>query len=161
MDWLKKAIVLFYLGAVIGASWVQLALYFGIPAPAGIILTPSDMPYMPPLSVVFLVPTDTCQGWSLYYQHGRLFGVLDIQIPTIHYFDSGYMVFNYYVITGNLVADVVNYFKALLFPDIVIVKADSVQCTERVVAYIPGYFTVVLMLVATPIRLVYKFRRVW
>jgi len=43
----------------------------------------------------------------------------------------------------------------------VIVKADSVQCTERVVAYIPGYFTVVLMLVAIPIRLVYKFRRVW
>ena len=71
------------------------------------------------------------------------------------------MVLNYYVINGNPVADVVDYFKALLFPNIVILKADSVQCTERVVAYIPGYVTVVLMLVAIPIRLVYKFRRVW
>jgi hypothetical protein len=43
----------------------------------------------------------------------------------------------------------------------VVLKAGDVQCTERVVAYIPGYFTVVLMLAAIPIRLVYKFRRVW
>lgn len=162
MDWLKKAIVLFYLGAVIGASWVQLALFLGIPAPAGIIITPSDYPWLPPLSVVFFEanPTGQCQGWSLYFQTGKL-GPLYIQVPTVHYFDSGYMVYNNYVITGNAWTDLVNYFKAMIWPSVVVQRVYGITCPARVVAAIPGEFTVLIMALALSVRLYYKFRRVW
>jgi len=157
---MRKIVILFYLG-IVGASYFQLLLFFGVPSPFGIILTPSDHPYIPPMSLVFLAPTDKCEGWSLYYQQGRL-GPFTVSVPTIHYFSDGYMVYNSYIITGDPIRDTINYFKALLWPNIVIVPLKEMPaCQERVIAQVPGYIVVAVMIIALTSKLYYKFRRVW
>jgi hypothetical protein len=60
----RKAIVLFYLG-ILGFAWLQLLWFLGLPAPGGLVLTPSASPYIPPLSLVITAPANTCEGWSI------------------------------------------------------------------------------------------------
>lgn len=53
MTW--KWVILLWL-AIWYLSWTQIFALLGFYAPVLIILTPSDMPYLPPLSIIFFVP---------------------------------------------------------------------------------------------------------
>ncbi|PMP97622.1 MAG: hypothetical protein C0167_00595, partial [Nitrososphaera sp.] len=66
-------------------AWTQVLALLGFYAPVLIILTPSDMPYLPPLSVVFFVPGELPRDGSAYpvVDYAPLWGPL--KAPVVHY----------------------------------------------------------------------------
>ena len=156
MEWLKKALVIFYI-FLLGVSWLQLVWFFGYPSIGGFVLTPSAHPYIAPFSMVLTVPSNSCEGWSVKLVDAQFYGVR-LSIPVVHYFqrvgNTVYETFNYYVL-----GDVPGYFYALVSPKWVAVPYTG-SCAARVVAVVPTPI-VILSFLALTIKLWYKGKRVW
>lgn len=155
---MRKAIVLFYL-VVLGFSYWQVLWFFGVPAVGGLVLTPSAHPYIPPLSLIIVRPSNVCDGFSVYYQNAQLFGI-NIKIPVVHYFAGNYEFYNYKARLGETPLETIkNYFEALIWPSWAVVNTKK-QCVAQVIAVVPAPL-VLFSFVALTIPIYYGIRRVW
>jgi len=162
MTALRKAVVLIYL-AFLGFSWLQLTWFFGYPSVGGFVLTPSAHPYIPPLSLVVVKPSNVCNGWSVKLLDVNWLG-FRLHLPIVHYFAKAgsvtYEYFNYYVLTDNVWSNVVNYFYRLVDPKWVAMQYGG-QCVAEVVAVIPAPIVIIIMAVALTTAIYYGGKRVW
>jgi len=162
MSALRKAVVLIYL-AFLGLSWLQLVWFFGYPSIGGFVLTPSAHPYIPPLSVVITKPSSECNGWAVKFTEVSWFGT-KLYLPIVHYFakvgHNTYEYFNYYVLTDNIQANIVNYFYRLLDPRWVALQYNG-QCVAEVVTVVPTPIVIVIMAIALSTAIYYGGKRVW
>jgi len=162
MTALRKAVVLIYL-AFLGFSWLQLTWFFGYPSVGGFVLTPSAHPYIPPLSLVVVKPSNVCNGWSVKLLDVNWLG-FRLHLPIVHYFAKvgsvTYEYFNYYVLTESMWTNVVNYFYRLVDPKWVAVQYNG-QCVAEVVAVIPAPIVIIVMTVALTTAIYYRGKRVW
>lgn len=162
MTALRKAIVLIYL-AFLGFSWLQLVWFFGYPSVGGFVLTPSAHPYIPPLSLLIVKPSNECNGWAIKLFEINWMG-LKLYLPVVHYFAKvgpvTYEYFNYYVITNNVWDNVVNYFHRIIDPKWVGMQYNG-PCVAEVVAVIPAPLVILIMAIALTTAIYYGAKRVW
>ena len=154
--WRKLAVFVYLI--LLGISWLQLTWFFGYPSVGGFVLTPSAHPYIPPLSLVITVPSNTCEGWAVKLVKANFYGV-DMYLPVVHYFTKAgsitYEVFNYYQF-----GDVVGYFRALLFPQWAAVPYNG-TCVAKVVFIIPTAVVILITIIALTTRLYLGLKRIW
>ncbi|AAU25965.1 hypothetical protein TTSV1_gp15 [Thermoproteus tenax spherical virus 1] len=156
---LKKLLIIFYL-IILGFSWLQLPWFFGITSVGGLVLTPSSYPYIPPLSLIVTVPTNTCEGWSVYFVNGTWLGLFEIHVPVVHYFSGRYEIFNMRASFGSSVLDnIKHYIEALIWPEMAAVPYNH-SCAARVIFIIPSPI-VLISFAALGYHIYYRFRRVW
>jgi len=162
MSALRKALVLIYL-SFLGFSWLQLMWFFGYPSVGGFVLTPSAHPYIPPLSLVIVKPSNECNGWAVKLVEVNWMGV-KLYLPVVHYFAKvgsvTFEYFNYYVLTDNVWTNVVNYFYRIIDPRWVGMQYNG-QCVAEVVAVIPAPIVIIVMAVALTTAIYYGAKRVW
>jgi hypothetical protein len=162
MNALRKAVVLIYL-AFLGFSWLQLMWFFGYPSVGGFVLTPSAHPYIPPLSLVIVKPSNVCDGWAVKFIEASFAGV-KVYLPVVHYFakvgSTTYEYFNYYVLTDNVWDNIVNYFHRLVDPKWVAIQYNG-QCVAEVVAVVPTPTVIVIMAIALTTTIFYAGKRIW
>jgi len=162
MTALRKAAVLIYL-AFLGFSWLQLMWFFGYPSVGGFVLTPSAHPFIPPLSLVVVKPSNVCNGWSVKLIEVNWLG-FKLNLPIVHYFakvgSTTYEYFNYYMLTDNVWNNVVNYFYRLVDPKWVAMQYNG-QCVAEVVAVVPAPIVIIVMTVALTTAIYYRGKRVW
>lgn len=155
---MKKAIVLFYL-IVLGFSYLQIPWIFGYVTVGGLVLTPSAYPYLPPLSLVIVKPSDICEGFSIYLIDVKVVG-FPLKLPVVHYFHDGYEFFNIKARIGETPWETIyNYFDAIISPTWALAKSDR-RCVAQVIAIVPVPL-VLLSFIALSIPIYYKLRRVW
>jgi hypothetical protein len=158
----RKAVVLIYL-AFLGFSWLQLVWFFGYPSIGGFVLTPSAHPYIPPLSLIVVKPSDACNGWAVKLIEVSWMG-MKLYLPVVHYFAKvgsvTYEYFNYYVLTDNVRDNIVNYFYRIVDPKWVAMPYYG-ECVAEVVAVVPSPIVIIIMAVALTTAIYYKGKRVW
>ncbi|MEZ0319738.1 MAG: hypothetical protein ABWK05_07095 [Pyrobaculum sp.] len=126
----------------------------------GIVLTPSAHPYVPPLSVIFTMPShNVCEGWSVYTIEASFFG-WRIYVPVVHYFERGYEYANAFTLSTSPLDTMKNYIEALIWPKWVVMPAGEKRCVAKVIAVIPAPI-VILTFTALYIPIYYGYRRVW
>lgn len=145
---------------LLGFSYLQLGWFFGAPSFGGFVLTPSSYPYIPPLSFIVTVPSDTCNGWSIKLIPAYFFGA-KVYIPDVHFFSNGYEFFNAYVIGPNIWQNLYLYYLRLVDPVWEAIPAEGDICVAHVVFFIPGPVVVAIMVLALWIKLYIYHRRVW
>jgi len=166
MWWLRNAAVLFYAFTVY-VSYSQFILLAGGYAPIGFILTPSDMPYAPPLSMVVLAPHfHGDRGWGARLIDAYIYGV-KVHIPVVHYYyrdsDGGWWEYvpNSKARLGATPLETTTYMLQALVPPYTPAVYPSDPPRFGVLFILPAWAYVPLMLYALRYRLYYRGRRVW
>lgn len=166
---LPARLALFFYALVVALSWWQVLMFFGGYSPVAIILTSSSMPYMPPLSVLFLAPAQgDWEGWGVRLVDASLFGV-PVKLPLAHYYSCKggqctEVVYNAKSVLGRTPWEtLVIQLYALLPPYPTAVNTvPAEEVPYRAVLAVPAYLFVPLMVWAVRLpRLYYRFRRVW
>jgi len=163
-----RPLILFWL-ALWYLAWTQVLALLGFYAPVLIILTPSDMPYLPPLSIIFFVPGELPRDGGAYpvVDYAPLWGPL--KAPVVHYaaYDNGKCV--YIIPNAKATADryltwmaPINYIADLLPPYPSLTLQSECRWASYGAFSIPGYavFLLQIAILMAP-KYYYKFRRVF
>jgi len=165
MCWVRNALIFFYAFTVY-ASYSQIILLAGGYTPVGFILTPSDMPYAPPLSMVVIVPNfEDMEGWGVRFIDAYVVGV-KIHIPVVHYYyyEDGkwweYVPNSKAKIGFTVVETAVNMLTSLLPPYTPAIYPSNPP-SFKVIFILPAWAYIPIMLFALRYKLYYRGRRVW
>jgi len=152
---LLRNLTIFFYALIVQLSVFQFALLLGYYAPVGVVLTASAMPYVPPFSVVFILPEKPQgAGWAVAFQDAMFFGV-QIKVPIVHYFYVGSecteVIYNSKAVlslNGDVVGNLITQIEALLPPWPTYIRACPYQVAYRVAFVIPAWVLIPLMLFA-------------
>jgi len=160
--WRIRNLLIFFYAFTVYASYSQIILLAGGYAPVGFILTPSDMPYAPPLSMVILSPHFDGEGWAVKFVDTAL----GLKIPVVHwYYCSGSVCYEYIPNSKARFGETpletaLNMLEALLPPWTPVVTVSG-RPAYGVVFILPAWAYIPLMLFALRYKLYYRGQRVW
>jgi len=163
--WVRNAIIFFY-ALTVYLSYSQIILLAGGYAPIGFILTPSDMPYAPPLSMVVIAPQFYGgEGWGVRLIPASVFGV-NMYVPVVHYYysDGGwweYVPNSRARLGATPIETAINMATALLPPYTPATYSTATPPRFSVLFILPAWVYVPIMLYALKYKLYYRGRRVW
>jgi len=166
MRWLLRNLLVFFYAFTVYISYSQIILLAGGYAPVGFVLTPSDMPYAPPLSMVVLAPTfEGDGGWGVRFIDAYVYGVR-VEVPVVHYYyrEGGqwweYVPNSRARLGSTPLETALNMLWALLPPwTPAVYPSDPPRF--KVLFTLPAWAYVPLMLFALRYKLYYRGRRVW
>jgi len=160
--WRIRNFLIFFYALTVYLSYSQVILLAGGYAPVGFILTPSDMPWAPPLSMIILSPEFKGEGWGVKF----IDGALGLKVPVVHYFYCDHSGCYEYIPNSKARfgstpwETAVNMLEALLPPWTPAVFPSS-RPAYGVVFMLPAWVYIPLMLFALRYKLYYLGRRVW
>ncbi len=164
---LRNLAVLIY-AATVELSILQVFLLMGAYAPVGFILTTSDMPYLPPMSMVVLLPyiPPNYSGWAAAEVPLSLWGV-EIYAPVVHSFAVGATACYEYIPNAKAAFGLSpletarNMILGLLPPWIPLERPCVYRPVYAVAFAVPAWAYIPLMAFALRYKLYYRFKRVW
>jgi len=161
--WFIRNLLVFFVAVTIYASVSQVFLLAGSYSPVAYILTPSAMPWYPPLSLVFLSPYFDGRGWGIKY----IDTAVGYKVPVMHYYTC--IADNYCIeyipntksaFGSNPIETLIRMTNALIPP-----YPPGVTTSESpdygVLVAIPSWIYIPLLILAFRYALYYKARRVW
>jgi len=159
--WRVRNLLIFFYALTVYLSYSQVVLLAGGYVPVGFILTPSDMPWAPPMSLVVLSPEFKGEGWGVRFVEGA-FG---LKVPVVHYFYCADACYEYIPNSKARFGETpwetaLNTLEALLPPWTPAV-APSERPAYGVVFILPAWVYLLLMVYALRHKLYYLGRRVW
>jgi len=160
--WRIRNLLIFFYAFTVYASYSQIILLAGGYAPIGFILTPSDMPWAPPLSMVVLSPEFKGEGWGVKFVDTPT----GLKIPIVHWYYCTSSVCYEYIPNSKArfgstpIETALNMLEALLPPWTPVVTVSS-RPAFGVVFILPVWAYIPLMLYALRYKLYYLGRRVW
>ncbi len=163
-----RNLLIFFYALTVELSIFQAALLFGYYAPVGFVLTASDMPYLPPLSLVFLAPAPEgpWSGWGVAFYDAQILGV-PIKVPVFHYYTVGNGYCSEYIpnkratLGSTPIETLMIQLSALLPPWEGYVRPCVKAPSVKAVFVVPAWTYIPIMLFALRYRLIRRLKVVW